>query len=309
MDRIRGVKPMPDLIVILGPTASGKTRLAVEVARRTDGAIISADSRQVYRDMDLGTGKDLDDYGDIPHFLIDIRDAGDTYHVNQYRSDFHEALGRIRQLGKQPILCGGTGLYIQSVLQPIDYSGVPVDSSLRDELGALATDVLRERLNQLPILRGFKADTSTKKRLFWAMDISIWCERHTLPPHGHDAVPAVLFGINPPVEIRRHRITERLRMRLEQGLVDEVRRLLQKGIPHERLVYYGLEYKYVARYLLGELDEETFFARLNTEIHRFAKRQMTYFRKMEKDRLTIHWTAHGSIDDMATEVMAISAIT
>src|SRR5690606_5260802 len=152
--------------------------------------IISADSRQVYRDMDLGTGKDLDDYGDIPPFLIDIRDAGDTYHVNQYRSDFLEALGRIRALGEPPALCGGTGLYIQSVLQPFDYSGVPVDSTLRDELGALATDVLRERLKQLPIPRGFNADTSTKKRLIRAMEISIWCERHTLPPHGHDAVPA-----------------------------------------------------------------------------------------------------------------------
>src|SRR5690606_29209414 len=308
MDRIRGVKPMPDLIVILGPTASGKTRLAVEVARRTDGAIISADSRQVYRDMDLGTGKDLDDYGDIPHFLIDIRDAGDTYHVNQYRSDFHEALGRIRQLGKQPILCGGTGLYIQSVLQPFDYSGVPIDLDLRNELEALETDVLRDRLKLLPVPPGFNADTSTRQLLIRAMEISLWGERHTLPPYGHDAVPAFLFGINPPVDIRRQRITERLHMRLEQGLVDEVRQLLQKGIPSERLVYYGLEYKYVTRYLLGELDYDAFFRRLNTEIHRFAKRQMTYFRKMEKDGLAIHWLANGPIDDMATEVVAISAI-
>ncbi|MEC3878046.1 tRNA (adenosine(37)-N6)-dimethylallyltransferase MiaA [Parapedobacter sp. 10938] len=308
MDEVRGVKTTSDLIVILGPTASGKTRLAVEVAKRTDGAIISADSRQVYRGMDLGTGKDLDDYGDIPYFLIDIREAGETYHVSQYRSDFYDALDRIRQQGKQPILCGGTGLYIQSVLQRFDYSGVPVDMVLRSELEALDADALRDRLRQLPMPLGFKADTSTRKRLIRATEICTWCQYHVLPQHHHPVVPALLFGINPPIDIRRQRITERLRARLGQGLIEEVKYLLQKGIPPERLVYYGLEYKYVTRYLLGELDDKTFFDRLNTEIHRFAKRQMTYFRKMEKDGLVIHWLTNGSIDDMATEVMAISAI-
>ena len=299
----------PDLIVILGPTASGKTRLAVEVAKRTNGAIISADSRQVYRGMDLGTGKDLDEYQDIPYFLIDIREAGDTYHVSQYRNDFHEALGRIRQQGKQPILCGGTGWYIQSVLQRFDYSGVPVNTALRSELESLGTDTLREMLARLPVPADFTADTSTRKRLIRALEICTWCRHHTLPPQQHAPVPALLFGISPSIESRRQRITERLRSRLEQGLVEEVRQLLQSGISPERLMYYGLEYKYVTHYLLGELDDETFFARLNTEIHRFAKRQMTYFRKMEKDGLAIHWLANGRIEDMATEVMAISAIT
>ena len=302
------MKPTPDLIVILGPTASGKTRLAVEVAKRTDGAIISADSRQVYRGMDLGTGKDLGDYGDIPYFLIDIREAGDTYHVSQFRNDFYDTLDAVKQLGKRPILCGGTGLYIQSVLQRLDYSGVPVDRALRSELERLDTDVLRDRLHRLPVPTGFKADTSTRKRLIRATEICTWCQQHVLPPDCHATVPAILFGVNPPVEIRRQRITERLRVRLGQGLIEEVRQLLQQGIPPERLMYYGLEYKYATRYLLGELDYEAFFARLNTEIHRFAKRQMTYFRKMEKDGLEIHWLANGSIDDMATEVMAISAI-
>lgn len=299
----------PDLIVILGPTASGKTRLAVEVAKRTNGAIISADSRQVYRGMDLGTGKDLDEYQDIPYFLIDIREAGDTYHVSQYRNDFHEALGRIRQQGKQPILCGGTGWYIQSVLQRFDYSGVPVNTALRSELESLGTDTLRGMLARLPVPADFTADTSTKKRLIRALEICTWCRHHTLPPQQHAPVPALLFGISPSIESRRQRITERLRSRLEQGLVEEVRQLLQSGISPERLTYYGLEYKYVTSYLLGELDDETLFARLNTEIHRFAKRQMTYFRKMEKDGLAIHWLANGRIEDMATEVMAISAIT
>ena len=301
--------PIADLIVILGPTASGKTRLAVEVAKRTHGAIISADSRQVYRGMDIGTGKDLGDYGDIPYFLVDIRDAGDTYDVSQYRRDFHEALHRVRQQGRRPILCGGTGLYIQSVLQRLDYSGVPVDAALRDELEMLETDAIRERLRQLPVPTDFHVDTSTRKRLIRAVEICTWCQYHVLPPEPHTPVPALLFGINPPVDVRRKRITERLRVRLDHGLVEEVRQLLQRGIPPGRLMYYGLEYKYATHYLLGELDEETFFRRLNTEIHRFAKRQMTYFRKMEKDGLAIHWLANGLIEDMATEVMAISAIT
>lgn len=300
--------PASDLLVILGPTASGKTRLAVEVARRIDGAIISADSRQVYRGMDIGTGKDLDVYGDVSCFLIDIREAGDTYHVSQYRKDFHDALARIKQQGKRPILCGGTGLYIQSVLQRFDYSHVPVDMSLRNKLETLEADALRDTLQALPVPSGFKADTSTRKRLIRAIEICTWCRHKVVPPDRYAAVPATLFGIRPPVEIRRQRITDRLRERLDQGLVEEVKQLLQSGIPPERLMYYGLEYKYVTRHLMGELDQETFFARLNTEIHRFAKRQMTYFRKMEKDGLNIHWLADGSVEDMATEVMAISAI-
>jgi len=297
-----------NLIVILGPTASGKTQLAVEVSRRIDGAIISADSRQVYRGMDIGTGKDLEAYGNIPYFLIDVRDAGDTYHVSQYRADFHDALARVKQQGKRPVLCGGTGLYIQSVLQRFDYGHVPVDVSLRHALETTGIDVLRSTLQGLPVPPGFDPDTSTRKRLIRAIEICTWCQHHVMPPDRYVPVPAIIFGIAPPIDIRRQRITDRLRVRLDQGLIGEVEQLLQSGIPPERLMYYGLEYKYVTRYLLGELDYETFFARLNTEIHRFAKRQMTYFRKMEKDGLNIHWLANGPVEDMATEVMAISAI-
>lgn len=304
MDQIRGVRPISDLIVILGPTASGKTRLAVEVAKQIDGAIISADSRQVYRGMDIGTGKDRHVYGDIPHYLIDVIDAGETYHVARYRTDFHAALAMIQQQGLQPIVCGGTGLYIQSVLKPYDYSAVPVDTALRQSLERLPTDALRRELEGLPVPVGFRPDTSTKKRLIRAIEIAVWCTKGAEIPMGPPPIPATLFGLDPPVDMRRRAITERLVQRLEAGLINEVRGLLQQGIPPDRLVYYGLEYKYTTQYLRGELDYERFVSRLNTEIHRFAKRQMTYFRKMEKDGLDIHWLANGQVSDMAAEVIA-----
>lgn len=291
------------LIVILGPTASGKTELAVAVARRINAAIISADSRQVYRNMDIGTGKDLDSYGAIPYYLIDMLEAGETYHVAQYREDFHNALATIRQQGRQAILCGGTGLYIQSVLQGFNYSGVPVDAQLRQSLDVLSIEALAQKLQRLPIPGGFKPDITTKKRLIRAIEISEWCSRQPLPQTGYSPVRAILFGIDPPVALRRQRITERLMQRLEKGFIAEVKGLLDKGIPPEKLIYYGLEYKYATQYLLGELDYEHFFARLNTEIHRFAKRQMTYFRKMEKDGLEINWLSNGTPEGMADELL------
>lgn len=292
------------LLVILGPTASGKTGLAVTVAKRINGAIISADSRQVYRGMDIGTGKDLDAYGDIPYYLIDVVEAGETYHVTRYREDFHEALHAIGQQRKQPILCGGTGMYIQSVLQGFDYSVVPLDTALREKLEPLSIDTLRKALGELPVPPGFHADTSTRKRLIRAIEIATWCRHRPLPPLQHPPVAATLVGINPSLELRRQRITERLKQRIEAGLLTEVKGLLTSGVPPERLIYYGLEYKYATQYLLGELDFDAFFGRLNTEIHRFAKRQMTYFRKMEKDGLPIHWLTEGTADKMAEEVIA-----
>ncbi|MFC3197176.1 tRNA (adenosine(37)-N6)-dimethylallyltransferase MiaA [Parapedobacter deserti] len=294
---------MKKLLVILGPTASGKTRLSVEVAKRINGVIISADSRQVFRGMDVGTGKDLDVYGDVSHRLIDIREAGDVYHVSQYREDFRKALDTICAAGKQPILCGGTGLYIQSVIQDFAYSDVPVNPALRSELAVMSIEALRVRLGQLVLPTGFTADVSTRKRVIRAVEIAHWCEANALPMQ--TAIPkAVVFGLNPPVEQRRQRITNRLQQRLDAGLVDEVRGLLQKGVPAERLKYYGLEYKFTTQYLLGELDYPTFFARLNTEIHRYAKRQMTYFRKMEKDGIRIQWLKEGPVEEQCTFILA-----
>lgn len=291
------------LLVILGPTASGKTKLAIEVAKRINGAIISADSRQVYRDMNIGTGKDLDAYGDVPHFLIDILDAGETYHVTQYHADFHQVMQTLQQQQKQPILCGGTGLYIQSVLQPFQYSIVPVDPALRDALAPLSMDALLQMLYTLPVPSGFHADTRTRKRLIRAIEIATWCLHYSPPAKPGPPISARLFGIDPSVELRRQRITERLQQRLENGLLTEVQALLDRGIPPEKLIYYGLEYKYATQYLRGEFDHGVFLARLNTEIHRFAKRQMTYFRKMEKDGLKIHWLPFATIQEMADEVI------
>jgi len=295
------------LLVILGPTASGKTNLAVEVAKRINGAIISADSRQVYRGMDIGTGKDLDAYGDVPYFLIDVVEAGEAYDVTRYQEDVRLALQTLQHQGKQPILCGGSGLYLQSILQPFEYGTVPVNHNLRDTLDLLPMDTLLQKLEGLSLPPRFNPDTHTKKRLIRAIEIATWFLHHHAPPTpptaNFPAVTAQLFGIHPPLESRRQRITDRLQQRLDDGLLAEVQTLLDRGISPEKLCYYGLEYKYVTQYLRGELDYSTLFAQLNTAIHRFAKRQMTYFRKMEKDGLTIHWLQQEATGDMATEVI------
>ncbi len=300
------MKNTPPLLVIFGPTASGKTSLAIAVAKQVNGEIISADSRQVYRGMDIGTGKDLELYQDIPYHLIDIRDAGDTYHVAQYQQDFRKAMNTVIRRGKQPILCGGTGLYLQAAISGFAYSGVPVVANRREVLEKLDRETLLRQLQELPVPPGFTADTSTKKRIIRAIEIAEWHQEHPVPRPVQPAIRVQVFGINPPVEVRRQRITDRLVERLDTGLVEEVRRLLDQGIPPQQLIRYGLEYKYTTQYLLGELDYDTFFTRLNTEIHRYAKRQMTYFRKMEKDGLTVHWLPQQPIAEMAAEIMTHS---
>ncbi len=294
-------KPHP-LIVILGPTASGKTRVAVELAKQVGGAIISADSRQVYRGMDIGTGKDLGEYGRVPYYLIDTLEPGTPYNVSQYRHDALAALHEIRQLGKQPILCGGTGLYIHTLLQGMPYSDVPVDDVLREELEALPKENVEERLSLTPLPPNFVADTSTRKRMIRALEIAEWYRANPEGKTVSQTVDALVFGIRIPVTQRREQITIRLAERLRSGLVEEVRGLLDRGIGPEQLIRYGLEYKYVTQYILGEFDYETMVARLNTEIHRFAKRQMTYFRKMEKDGVRIHWVDGGRVEETARQI-------
>ena len=296
----------PHLIVVLGPTASGKTSLAVAVAKALNGEIISADSRQVYRHMDIGTGKDLLLYEDTPYHLIDICEAGEAYHVARFQQDYQQALSAVIAAGHQPILCGGTGLYLQAAITGLAYSGVPVSSERREALEHLDRDVLIQRLDALPLPPGFTADTSTKKRLIRAIEIAEWWQTDPhAAPSSPPPIPATIFGINPPVAERRKQITERLRQRLDDGLIDEVKELLQRDIRPQQLIRYGLEYKYVTQHLLGELDRSTLFSKLNTEIHRYAKRQMTFFRKMEKDGQKIHWLQSESSSGMAAELLEI----
>ncbi|WP_247236456.1 tRNA (adenosine(37)-N6)-dimethylallyltransferase MiaA [Telluribacter sp. SYSU D00476] len=283
------------IIVILGPTASGKTHLAVQVAQRLGGEIISVDSRQVYRGMDIGTGKDLSEYttsqGTVPYHLIDIVEAGEKYNVHRFQEDFRSVLNKIQQQGKPAVVCGGTGLYLDAVLRDHQYTSIPVDEVLRSELEQLTDEELYMRFESTSSSYSEVADTSTRKRLVRAIEISTYLRKHPelTPPTASTQMKYLAFGLNPPVEIRRERISTRLRQRLQHGLIEEVEGLLQQGLSPEQLIYYGLEYKYLTEYLTGQLTYEHMIQRLETEIHRFAKRQMTFFRKMERDGIAIQW--------------------
>lgn len=277
-------------IVILGPTASGKTKLAVELARQINGAIISADSRQVYKGLDIGTGKDLSEYGDTPYYLIDILEAGERYHVSRFLTDAQLALKDIKSKNLTPIICGGTGLYVQGLLQGYDFSDVPIDDSQRQQLEKLDTAILSQMLDQIPKPHHFKPDFSTRKRMIRALEVCGWLQENPNYSPSEPLCPdALVFGLNPKLEQRRANISRRLHLRIQEGLIDEVQSLLDQGLTAEQLIYYGLEYKYTTLFLTGQLSEEAFITKLETEIHRYAKRQMTYFRKMEKDGIKIHW--------------------
>lgn len=285
---------MSSLIVILGPTASGKTHLAVQLAHQIDGEIISADSRQVYRGMDIGTGKDLDEYviegKKIPYHLIDIIEAGESYHIYQFQQDFQKAYTDILQRGKTPILCGGSGMYLDAVLKGYEFTAVPVDESLRETLLEKSMEELLDIFEANKNIYAEKSDTSTKKRLIRAIEINLFLNQN--PDFKITSQPitnATIFGLNPPTEIRRERITKRLIARLENGMILEVEALLNKGISPDKLIFYGLEYKFITQYLMGEISYQIMFEKLNVAIHQFAKRQMTFFRKMENDGLKINW--------------------
>ena len=297
---------MTNLLVILGPTASGKTRLAVQVAHQLGGELISADSRQVYRGMDIGTGKDLSEYRvdeqPVRYHLVDIVDAGDDYNLHRYQQDFHRAVTDIQERGRIPIVCGGTGLYIEAVLKGHAYTAIPVDDALRTQLETLTDAELYQRFSQNPSPYTTLADTSTRKRLIRAIEISTYLNSHpeAVKQAKSPEYTYQIFGIDLPVEIRRQRITSRLHERLQNGMIAEVERLLQEGIPANKLIFYGLEYKFITQYLTGELDYATMTVLLETAIHQFAKRQMTFFRKMERDGLAIQW-----LDGL----LAVSALT
>ncbi|PIE87543.1 MAG: tRNA (adenosine(37)-N6)-dimethylallyltransferase MiaA [Bacteroidetes bacterium] len=277
-----------NLLCVLGATATGKTNLAVALANSLDGEIINADSRQIYRAMDIGTGKDLDEYGTIPHHLIDIHDAGYKYNVFEYQQDFQKAYKTIEQKGKTPILCGGSGLYLEAVLENYEMQAVPQNLELRTELEEKSLEELVEMLRAYKKLHN-TTDTSTKKRTIRALEIATYEQEHPTERIEKVKLNPLVVGIEYPVAKRRKRITERLHARLQEGMVAEVQQLLDNGIAPEDLIYYGLEYKYITLYLTGELSYEEMVAQLNTAIHRFAKRQMTWFRRMERKGINIHW--------------------
>lgn len=279
-----------DLLIILGPTASGKTKLAVEIAKHINAEIISADSRQVYRHMDIGTGKDLAEYQDIPYHLINILKPGEKYNVDLFLKDFEDSYYDIIQRGKCVIVCGGTGFYIQSLLQTKRYTQIPNDLQLRSELESLNKEELQILLKEESIPSNFQIDFSSRKRMIRAVEI---CRFLVANPEYDFSTGKLhrykIIGLNPSVETRRDRISKRLLQRLDEGMIAEVKDLLERGITHDELEYYGLEYKYISYYLKGKIPYDNFVKKLETEIHRYAKRQMTYFRKMEKDGIVIDW--------------------
>lgn len=281
-----------DMIVITGATAGGKTSVAVNLAYKLNAEIISADSRQVYRGMDIGTGKDLDEYTingvKIPVHLIDIVDAGYKYNVFEYCNDFKKVYNDIKSRGKLPVLCGGTGLYIESVLKNYQMIYVPVNMPLRKKLENLDLIELEKiLLNYKPLHN--KSDLITKKRAIRAIEIADYYKKNNIPPTLENSINYIVFGILYDRDTRRKRISERLKYRLENGLIEEAIRLHQSGLSLEDMEYYGLEYKFLSYYLAGRINKEELFFKLNTAIHQFAKRQMTFFRKMEKDEIKIHW--------------------
>ncbi|HEY6913488.1 MAG TPA: tRNA (adenosine(37)-N6)-dimethylallyltransferase MiaA [Paludibacter sp.] len=280
------------LITSLGPTASGKTTLAAALAHRMESEIISADSRQVYRGMDIGTGKDLADYvianKHIPYHLIDICDAGYKYNVFEFQRDFQKVFSEITSKAKLPILCGGTGLYIEAVLKGYKLPAVPENKQLRESLEGKTLEELGNILSQNVTLHN-KTDIDSAKRAIRAIEIAEYSTKQTPKYHEFQSINSLIIGLDLDREVRRQKITQRLKSRLKEGMIEEVKALLNSGIAAEDLIYYGLEYKFVTKYLIGELSYNEMFAQLEVAIHQFAKRQMTWFRGMEKRGFTIHW--------------------
>jgi tRNA dimethylallyltransferase len=279
------------LLVITGPTACGKTRLAALVAAKMNGEIISADSRQVYKGMNIGTGKDYDDYlvdtNIIPYHLVDIVEAGSEYNVYQFKQDFFSAYNDIISRDKLPVLCGGTGMYIEAVLDNYNLTNAPVDEVFRNELNAKTPDELLTQLTALKPLHN-TTDSLDKSRLIRAIEIATYEKNQPTSGNSPD-ISYLLCAVRYNREIVRNRITIRLMQRLENGMIDEIKQLMDKGLTPSQLKFYGLEYKYITMFVNNEISYDEMFRLLNTAIHQFAKRQMTWFRRMEKKGFNIHW--------------------
>lgn len=281
-----------ELITIIGPTASGKTAFAAALAARLDTEIISGDSRQVYRSMDIGTGKDLADYvvdgKQIPYHLIDICNPGDKYNVFEYQHDFHKAFEEIRKKGKLPILCGGTGMYIESVLRGFKLLDVPQNPTLRESLKGKSLAELEQILASYKVLHN-KTDVDSAQRAIRAIEIEEFYKTEAPDKREYAPINSLIIGVDIDRELRREKISRRLRARLDEGMVDEVRAILATGVKPEDLIYYGLEYKFLTLYIIGQLTYDEMVSQLEIAIHQFAKRQMTWFRGMERRGLHIHW--------------------
>lgn len=281
-----------NLITIVGPTATGKTAFAAKLASVINSEIISADSRQVYRDMTIGTGKDLADYivngNQIPYHLVDIVEAGYQYNVYEFQRDFLLAFKTISEKGKLPILCGGTGLYVEAALKGYKMLEVPVNDVLRAELENKSLEELAEILKKYKPLHN-TSDIETKRRAIRAIEIADYYRNNEVANMDYPKINSLVVGIDISREERRQRISQRLRRRLEEGMIAEIQHLLDKGLSPESLIYYGLEYKFVTNYLLGNLTYDELYAQLEIAIHQFAKRQMTWWRGMERRGIKIHW--------------------
>lgn len=303
------------MITILGPTASGKTSIAAALASRIGGEIISADSRQVYRRMDIGTGKDLADYEvggkHIPYHLIDIAEPGYKYNLFEYQRDFHTAYDDITSRGRTPVLCGGTGLYIEAVLNGYALSPVPQNQELRDSLSAKSLDELTAMLKALKEQTGSnmhnRSDVDTVQRAIRAIEIETYNLQHPTPEREMSGISSLVIGVDVDRETRRRRISDRLEARLHEGMIDEVKGLLAEGVSAESLMYYGLEYKFVTEYVTGKTTYNDMLSRLEIAIHQFAKRQMTWFRGMERRGIHINWIdASLPMDDKVELIMELN---
>lgn len=298
-----------ELITIIGPTASGKTAFAAALAARLDTEIISGDSRQVYRSMDIGTGKDLADYmvdgKQIPYHLIDICNPGDKYNVFEYQHDFHKAFEEIRKKGKLPILCGGTGMYIESVLRGFKLLDVPQNPALRESLKGKSLAELEQILASYKVLHN-KTDVDSAQRAIRAIEIEEFYKTEAPDKREYAPINSLIIGVDIDRELRREKISRRLRARLDEGMVDEVRAILATGVKPEDLIYYGLEYKFLTLYIIGQLTYDEMISQLEIAIHQFAKRQMTWFRGMERRGLHIHWlNATLPTDEKINNVLAL----
>lgn len=298
-----------ELITIIGPTASGKTAFAAALAARLDTEIISGDSRQVYHSMDIGTGKDLADYvvdgKQIPYHLIDICNPGDKYNVFEYQHDFHKAFEEIRKKGKLPILCGGTGMYIESVLRGFKLLDVPQNPALRESLKGKSLAELEQILASYKVLHN-KTDVDSAQRAIRAIEIEEFYKTEVPDKREYAPINSLIIGVDIDRELRREKISRRLRARLDEDMVDEVRAILATGVKPEDLIYYGLEYKFLTLYIIGQLTYDEMISQLEIAIHQFAKRQMTWFRGMERRGLHIHWLdATLPTDEKINNVLAL----